>query len=117
LRPSTELEAMLIVRGMLALLLALGFTIRGTWGANGFRGGLQLRWWRALWPVWLWAVPMLALYAGQRPVKEHLQTLAFCMLIGFVEEATSAASCCAISCPAGRAARSCGRPSGSARCI
>jgi len=87
LRPSTELEAMLIVRGMLALLLALGFTIRGTWGANGFRGGLQLRWWRALWPVWLWAVPMLALYAGQRPVKEHLQTLAFCMLIGFVEEA------------------------------
>jgi CAAX protease family protein len=83
----TELEGGLVLRGALALLLALGFTIRGTWGVNGFGGGLQLRWWWALWPVWLLAVPMLILYAGERSAKEHVLTLALCVIIGFTEEA------------------------------
>jgi hypothetical protein len=87
LRPSTEREYFLILRGMLALLLALGFTLRGTWRANGFGGGLRLRWWRALWPVWLVSIPVLALYAGQRTATEHALTLAFCVIVGFTEEA------------------------------
>jgi membrane protease YdiL (CAAX protease family) len=86
-RPSTQREALLLVRGLLALLLASGFTIRETWRDNGFAGGLQLRWWRALWPVWLVAIPILALCAGQRTATEHLLTLALCVFVGFTEEA------------------------------
>lgn len=77
----------IVVRGALAALLALGFTIRGSWGVNGFGGGLQLRWWRELWPVWLVAVPTLVLYAGERSARAHLLMLVFCFVVGFTEEA------------------------------
>lgn len=87
LHPSYDFEAGAALRGILALLLALGFTIRGTWRANGFSGGLQLRWWRVLWPIWVVAVPMLALYAGERSLWKHVLTLGFCISVGFTEEA------------------------------
>jgi hypothetical protein len=117
LRLSNEFEAGIVLEGVLALLLTLGFTIRGTWRANGFSGGLQFRWWPVLWPIWIVAVPMLGLYAGQRSLKEHLFMLGLCGLVGSPRKRSSAASSCAISCPAGPVARSCGRPLCLARSI
>lgn len=87
LHPSYDFEAGIYGRGILALLLTLGFTIRGTWRANGFGGGLQLRWWPVLWPIWGVAVPTLALCADERSLWKHVLTLGFCITVGFTEEA------------------------------
>lgn len=87
LHPEFDFEAGMDVRGMLALVLALGFTIRGSWRANGFSGGLQLRWWPVLWPIWIVAIPTLAIYAGECSWWKHVLTFGFCITNAFTEEA------------------------------
>jgi membrane protease YdiL (CAAX protease family) len=86
-RPSTALQARLVLRGSLVAILALGFTLTGSWGANGFTGGTKLWWWRALWPIWAIAAPVLAVSAATRSPAVHLGWLVYALFIGFSEEA------------------------------
>jgi membrane protease YdiL (CAAX protease family) len=86
-RPSTALQARLVLRGSLVAILALGFTLTGSWGANGFTGGTKLWWWRALWPIWSIAAPVLAVSAATRSPAVHLGWLVYALFIGFSEEA------------------------------
>jgi uncharacterized protein len=72
---------------VLAVMLAVAFTLRRSWAANGFRGGLKLRWWPALWPAWVVAAPLLVLSAPSRSPADHLQWILLSLLVGFVEEA------------------------------
>jgi membrane protease YdiL (CAAX protease family) len=84
---STGLRSELTPYAVLAVLLAAAFTLRRSWGANGFLGGLKLwRWW-ALWPVWVVAAPLLVLSAASRSPTDHLQWMLLSVLAGFVEEA------------------------------
>ena len=87
IHPSTELQARLLLRGSLAALLAVCFTLGGSWGVNGFKGGVKLWWWRALWPIWAIAVPVLAVGASFRSPMVHLEWMVFAFLVAFSEEA------------------------------
>jgi uncharacterized protein len=84
---STEMPTALLVRGFPALLLAIAFTLRGSWRVNGFCGGLKIWWWRALAPMWAVAASVLALSAITRSPIEHLQWIALACFAGFEEEA------------------------------
>jgi membrane protease YdiL (CAAX protease family) len=73
-------------RAVLVVLLAVLFTVGRGWRANGFLGGLQWRWWLALWPIWGVTALVLAL-SPVRSVADHLSWLLFAFFVGFTEEA------------------------------
>jgi membrane protease YdiL (CAAX protease family) len=73
-------------RGLLMLLLALLFTVTRGWRANGFLGGLQWRWWLALWPIWA-AIALVLALSPVRSAADHLAWLLFAFFVGFTEEA------------------------------
>jgi membrane protease YdiL (CAAX protease family) len=83
----TGLRSELTPYALLAVMLVVAFTLRRSWQPNGFCGGLKLWWWRALWPVWLVAVPLLILSALGRSPTEHLRWIVLSLLVGFTEEA------------------------------
>jgi len=83
----TGLRSELTPYAVLAVMLAVAFTLRRSWQPNGFRGGLQLWWWRALWPIWMVAAPLLVLSALSRSPTEHVRWIVLSLVIGFTEEA------------------------------
>lgn len=78
---------MLISRGALAILVALVFTLRGSWRANGFFGGLQFKLWWLLCPFWLITLVNLPYAIETSTPLGHGQWLLASFVNAFVEEA------------------------------
>ena len=81
------LDALPLAKGATVVLFAVVFTLRGSWGRNGFVGGVALVPWLALWPFWGAAIILLILNGAAASLDDHLTTIVFAFSIGFSEEA------------------------------
>jgi membrane protease YdiL (CAAX protease family) len=82
----SELGLYLAIKGGFALLLALFFTLTGSWRRFGFTGGIAWRYWPALLPIWL-AAAVSAVQGIDVPEPLRLAGwFAVSLAVGFGEE-------------------------------
>lgn len=80
-------RSLLASRGLLTLMLMLIFALRGSWRVNGFLGGLQLKAWWMLWPVWIMALSGVPEAIVSSTATAHGRWLLLAFFVAFGEEA------------------------------
>lgn len=80
-------HCLLASRALLTLVLMLLFAVRRSWRANGFLGGLQLRAWWLLWPIWIMAMTGVPDAVATSTAMQHRLWLLLAFFVAFGEEA------------------------------